>query len=80
MNILLQVIQHGGCLGLGLAALGTADEDINNDMKWLLITDSVVAGEAIGISMGLLNVRTASEEAQDMLFYAHETLHEKIIR
>lgn len=75
-----QVIQHGACLGLGLAALGTADEEIYDDIKGVLYTDSAVAGEAAGISMGLLMVGTASEKASEMLAYAHETQHEKIIR
>ncbi|KAL6333019.1 hypothetical protein AAG906_020039 [Vitis piasezkii] len=76
----VEVIQHGACLGLGLAALGTADEDIYDDIKNVLYTDSAVAGEAAGISMGLLMVGTASEKASEMLAYAHETQHEKIIR
>ncbi|KAJ7979655.1 26S proteasome non-ATPase regulatory subunit 1-like [Quillaja saponaria] len=76
----VEVIQHGACLGLGLAALGTADEDIYDDIKSVLYTDSAVAGEAAGISMGLLIVGTASEKASEMLAYAHETQHEKIIR
>ncbi|XP_044499450.1 26S proteasome non-ATPase regulatory subunit 1 homolog A [Mangifera indica] len=76
----VEVIQHGACLGLGLAALGTADEDIYDDIKNVLYTDSAVAGEAAGISMGLLMVGTASEKAGEMLAYAHETQHEKIIR
>ncbi|XP_058203848.1 26S proteasome non-ATPase regulatory subunit 1 homolog A-like isoform X1 [Rhododendron vialii] len=76
----VEVIQHGACLGLGLAALGTADEDVYDDIKNVLYTDSAVAGEAAGISMGLLMVGTASEKAAEMLTYAHETQHEKIIR
>lgn len=76
----VEVIQHGACLGLGLAALGTADEDIFDEVKNVLYTDSAVAGEAAGISMGLLMVGTASEKAGEMLAYAHETQHEKIIR
>ncbi|XP_021747325.1 26S proteasome non-ATPase regulatory subunit 1 homolog A-like [Chenopodium quinoa] len=76
----VEVIQHGACLGLGLAALGTANEDIFEDIKNVLYTDSAVAGEAAGISMGLLMVGTASEKAGEMLAYAHETQHEKIIR
>ncbi|CAI0380333.1 unnamed protein product [Linum tenue] len=76
----VEVIQHGACLGLGLAALGTADEDIYDDIKSVLYTDSAVAGEAAGIGMGLLMVGTASEKASEMLAYAHETQHEKIIR
>ncbi|VFQ64925.1 unnamed protein product [Cuscuta campestris] len=76
----VEVIQHGACLGLGLAALGTADEDIYDDIKNVLYTDSAVAGEAAGIGMGLLMVGTASEKVGEMLAYAHETQHEKIIR
>ncbi|KAK6265995.1 hypothetical protein QUC31_016832 [Theobroma cacao] len=76
----VEVIQHGACLGLGLAALGTADEEIYDNIKSVLYTDSAVAGEAAGISMGLLMVGTASEKASEMLAYAHETQHEKIIR
>lgn len=76
----VEVIQHGACLGLGLAALGTADEEIFDDVKNVLYTDSAVAGEAAGISMGLLMVGTASDKANEMLAYAHETQHEKIIR
>ncbi|OIT06050.1 PREDICTED: 26S proteasome non-ATPase regulatory subunit 1 homolog A-like [Nicotiana attenuata] len=76
----VEVIQHGACLGLGLAALGTADEDIYDDIKNVLYTDSAIAGEAAGIGMGLLMVGTASEKAGEMLAYAHDTQHEKIIR
>ncbi|CAI9285317.1 unnamed protein product [Lactuca saligna] len=36
--------------------------------------------EATGISVGLLMVGTASEKAVEMLVYAHETQHEKMIR
>ncbi|KAK3121303.1 hypothetical protein QOZ80_8BG0650410 [Eleusine coracana subsp. coracana] len=75
-----EVVQHGACLGLGLAALGTADEEICEDIKNILYTDSAVAGEAAGIGMGLLMVGTASEKATEMLAYAHDTQHEKIIR
>uniref|UniRef100_A0A0C9RKZ0 26S proteasome non-ATPase regulatory subunit 1 homolog n=1 Tax=Wollemia nobilis TaxID=56998 RepID=A0A0C9RKZ0_9CONI len=76
----VEVIQHGACLGMGLAALGTADEEIYEDIKNVLYSDSAVAGEAAGISMGLLMVGTASEKASEMLAYAHDTQHEKIIR
>ncbi|KAK9082593.1 hypothetical protein Scep_029064 [Stephania cephalantha] len=75
-----EVIQHGACLGLGLAALGTADEEIYDEVKNVLYSDSAVAGEAAGISMGLLMVGSASEKASEMLAYAHDTQHEKIIR
>ena len=39
-----------------------------------------VAGEAAGYGLGLLYVGTASEKTFEMLAYAHDTQHEKIIR
>eukprot|EP00195_Chlamydomonas_chlamydogama_P008069 CAMPEP_0202901100 /NCGR_PEP_ID=MMETSP1392-20130828/13237_1 /ASSEMBLY_ACC=CAM_ASM_000868 /TAXON_ID=225041 /ORGANISM="Chlamydomonas chlamydogama, Strain SAG 11-48b" /LENGTH=1014 /DNA_ID=CAMNT_0049587599 /DNA_START=141 /DNA_END=3185 /DNA_ORIENTATION=+ len=75
-----EIIQHGACLGLGLAALGTEDEEILEDIKNVLYTDSAVAGEAAGIGMGLLMAGSATDKAQEMLAYAHDTQHEKIIR
>jgi 26S proteasome regulatory subunit N2 len=80
LNYITQVVQHGACLGLGLAAMGTADEEICEDIKNVLYTDSAVVGEAAGIGMGLLLVGTGSEKATEMLAYAHDTQHEKIIR
>ena len=79
-NHIIQVVQHGACLGLGLAALGTADEEVFEDIKNVLYTDSAVASEAAGIGLGLLMVGTATEKAGEMLAYAHDTQHEKIIR
>ena len=75
-----EIVQHGACLGLGLAAIGTADEEVFEEVKQVLYTDSAVAGEAAGISMGLLMVGTASTKAGEMLAYSHDTQHEKIIR
>jgi 26S proteasome regulatory subunit N2 len=50
-------------------------------LKNVLFTDSAVAGEAAGLAMGLINVGTGNGKAIDeMLQYAHETQHEKIIR
>lgn len=55
--------------------------DIFEDLKNVLYTDSAVAGEAAGIAMGLLMLGSASDQAlEDMLAYAHDTQHEKIIR
>jgi 26S proteasome regulatory subunit N2 len=46
-----------------------------------LFNDSAVAGEACGIAMGLIMLGTGNQEAIDeMLRYAKETQHEKIIR
>ena len=73
-------VQHGACLGLGLASLGTGEEAAYEEMKALLYSDSAVAGEGAGLGLGLLLAGTGSDKAAEMLTYAHETQHEKIIR
>ncbi|PNW70631.1 hypothetical protein CHLRE_17g727950v5 [Chlamydomonas reinhardtii] len=76
-----ETTQHGACLGLGLAALGTDDEEALEDVKNVLYSDSAVAGEAAGIALGLLCCGSGGERvAGEALAYAHDTQHEKIIR
>ncbi|ORX82985.1 26S proteasome regulatory complex, non-ATPase subcomplex, Rpn2/Psmd1 subunit, partial [Anaeromyces robustus] len=76
-----EIIQHGAALGLGAAGMAIASDDIYEELKNVLFTDSAVAGEAAGLAMGLIMLGTSSEKAIDeMLQYAHETQHEKIIR
>lgn len=77
-----EIVQHGACLGLGVAAMATRNLDIFEDLKSkVLFTDSAVAGEAAGLAMGLVMLGSASDKAlEDMLAYAHDTQHEKIIR
>ncbi|KAJ1554728.1 proteasome regulatory particle base subunit, partial [Cladochytrium tenue] len=76
-----EIIQHGACLGLGVAAMASAKEETYNSLKNVLFTDSAVAGEAAGLAMGLIHLGSANSEVlNDMLQYAHETQHEKIIR
>ncbi|KAI3851059.1 hypothetical protein MKW92_045474, partial [Papaver armeniacum] len=53
-------------------SLRSTNVEIYDDIKNVLYTDSV--------GMGLLMVGTASEKSSEMLAYAHETQHEKIIR
>lgn len=55
--------------------------EIYDELRDILFQDSAVAGEAVGYAMGLVMLGTASTKAVDeMLQYAHETQHEKIIR
>lgn len=55
--------------------------DAYDDLKEKLYSDSAVASEAAGYAMGLIKLGSASAEcAEEMLVYAHETQHEKIIR
>lgn len=74
-------VRHGGCLGLGLAAMGTARPDIYEILKQNLEQDDAVTGEAAGIGMGLVMLATKSSTAiRDMMSYAQDTQHEKILR
>lgn len=75
-----EVVQHGACLGLGIAGLGTEDDEVFEEIDNVLYQDSAVAGEAAGMALGLLFAGTGSSKAEDMLAYAHETQHEKITR
>jgi len=88
-----EIVQHGCCLGLGVAAMATQNLDVFNDLKdkVLFHTDSAVAGEAAGMAMGLVMLGSggaiSSGESEDvtivqqMITHAQqETQHEKIIR
>ena len=76
-----EVVQHGGALGLGVAGMATGDEGIYEDLKGVLYTDSAINGEAVGIAMGLIMLGTGNIKAlEDMIQYAHDTQHEKIVR
>jgi len=76
-----EVLQHGACLGLGLVCMATADEGAYEELKQTLYTDTAVAGEAAAYAIGLVMVGSASEKAiGELLAYAHDTQHEKIIR
>merc|ERR1712013_798009 len=74
-------IKHGGCLGLGLAAMGTHRADVYEQLKFCLYQDDAVTGEAAGLAMGLCELGSKSVAAiEDMVAYAQETQHEKILR
>ncbi|KAF4623012.1 hypothetical protein D9613_001708 [Agrocybe pediades] len=76
-----EVVQHGAALGLGVAGMGSKSMEAFEDLKSILFTDSAVAGEASGYAMGLVLLGTAAAEpVREMLQYARETQHEKIIR
>jgi len=75
-----EVVQHGACLGLGISGLGSEDAEAFEDIKNVLYMDSAVAGEGAGLALGLLFAGTGTDNAAEMLAYAHDTQHEKIIR
>ncbi|KAL2827429.1 armadillo-type protein [Aspergillus cavernicola] len=76
-----EVVQHGGALGLGVAAMASGDEGIYEDLRNVLYTDSALNGEAAGLAMGLVMLGTGNIKVlEDMIQYAHDTQHEKIVR
>ncbi|EMC94804.1 hypothetical protein BAUCODRAFT_36065 [Baudoinia panamericana UAMH 10762] len=76
-----EVVQHGGALGLGVAGMATGSEEIYEELKQVLYSDSAINGEAVGLAMGLVMLGTGNVKALgDMITYAHETQHEKIVR
>merc|ERR1712156_57061 len=73
--------KHGACLGLGAAAMGTQRSDLYDLMKENLYMDDAVVGEAAALTIGLLELGSSNFTAiNEMLAYARETQHEKIIR
>ena len=75
-----EVIQHGACLGLGLAAVGTSNPQVDGELFRILRTDSAVAGEAAGIGLGLLHAGTCTPRAKEIHQYCGKTNHGKIVR
>lgn len=77
----IDVILHGASLGTGVAGMGSGNEEIYEELKVVLYSDSAVSGEAAALGMGLIMLGSGNEGAQnDMLSYAQETQHENIIR
>lgn len=75
------VTVHGACLGIGISAMGLADENLCDDLKAVLYADSAVSSQAAAFALGLVMVGTGNSELiNDMLTYAQETQHETIIR
>ena len=76
-----EVVQHGAALGIGIATMATEDEELYEELKGVLFNDSAIAGEAAALGMGLIMCGSGSQKAiEEMLGYAHDTQHEKIIR
>jgi 26S proteasome regulatory subunit N2 len=78
----MEVLIHGAALGIGLASLASHEKAIWNQLNQIVEgTDNAVAGEAAGLSMGLVMAGSMDDLAiQTMLQYAHDTSHEKIVR
>lgn len=76
-----EVVVHGACLGYGVAAMASGDEEAFGELLNLISsTDNAIAGEAAGYAMGLVLLGSGSKLAVEMLQTAHNTQHDKIIR
>lgn len=74
-------VRHGACLGLGLAAMGTFEEEVYVQLRDCLYQDDAVTGEAAGLAMGLVSVGGMQAAAfQEMVQYVCDTQHDKIQR
>lgn len=77
----VQVVRHGAALGLGVAAMASGSSRIYDELMKALNYNDAVTGEAVAIAMGLVNMGSGNlDSAVEMLAYARETQHEKIIR
>lgn len=62
------MVRHGGCLGLGLSAMGTHRQDVYEQLKFNLYQDDAVTGEAAGIAMGMVMLGSKATQAiEDMV-------------
>ena len=76
-----EIVQHGACLGLGLCAMASHNDALFEALKGVVMSESAVAGEAAGYAMGLVMLGSGNGVAvEEMIAYAHDTQHEKIIR
>lgn len=77
-----EMVLHGCCLGLGLAALATADHALTERLWEVVIQhDGTTPQEAAALAIGLVNIGSnLSENAESMLTYARETQHDRVAR
>jgi len=83
-----EVIQHGACLGLGLACLASGNDSLYGNLREVMFQDKAVAGEAAGLALGLILIgkgpghvtRGGESVVTELLGQARDTQHDKIIR
>ena len=76
-----ETIQHGACMGIGIAGMGSASPESYEAVRTILHSDSANGGEAAGLAIGLIHLGKApAEVVSETLAYARDTLHEKIVR
>lgn len=66
---------------MGLVALGSEDLLLYEELKNILFTNQAITGEAAALGIALLMAGTGNQHVyEELLMYAKETQHEKIIR
>lgn len=75
------ILLHGASLGLGLSAMGTANEELYDLLTEVLYADSATCGEAAAYGIGLVMLGAGSEQQiTDMINYAKSTAHGNITK
>ena len=76
-----EAILHGIFLALGLVSMGSHDQNLYEKLRDGIYTDDAIIGEAAAYAVGLAMAGSRNTDAiDDLLKYAHDTQHEKIIR
>ncbi|KFD72386.1 hypothetical protein M514_05379 [Trichuris suis] len=74
------VLQHGACLGLGLAGMCTHDLGIYGILKNALVQNDVIVGLAASLAMGLVMAGSNNYECvMELVRFGASTRHEKIL-
>jgi 26S proteasome regulatory subunit N2 len=61
--------------------MATQNMTFYDEVKSVVFTESAIAGQSAGLAMGLVLLGSGNGEAlEEMLKYAHETQHERIVR
>lgn len=72
----VESVQHGVCLGLGLVAMATKNNEVYEQLKNTLYAnaDSATIGEAAAYSMGMVMLGSADERAiEEMMTHANDS-------
>jgi 26S proteasome regulatory subunit N2 len=75
------VIKHGGCLALGLIALGSHQKEFYNLANQILHEDGPEAGEAAGYAIGMIMLGCGwRDEMEELVNFCGANEHEKVKR
>ena len=76
-----EVVMHGACLGLGLTAFASSNDNVAERLKDILRASTSVMGEAAALALGLVFAGSNNESViSELIATAADSEHEKIIR